>query len=270
MVELNESQNNDPSRFIREPAKMLPLSYIKDAQYLKQEGWNPNYIEVSNEKIYRVNIIGIVVSKDQISPNNYVLSIDDGFSTMPLRTFDKPEIFLDISIGDFVIVIGKPREFGGQRYVLTEILRKIENNAWLTFRQKLFEKKGLDKPLFDKQDNKKDSAENVDNRQSEKLEVHPDRNKNEDVVQNKEEEPDLIVTEEIIFEEKMEEREKVSDNKSPAEIIYSLIKELDLGEGADIDLIIKKSNIADAEKIIDRFIKEGEIYQSKPGKIKIL
>jgi RPA family protein len=269
MVELNENQNNDSSRFIREPAKMLPLSYIKEAEYLKQEGWNPNYIEVNNEKVFRVNVIGIVVSKDQISPENYVLSIDDGFSTMPLRTFDKPEIFLNVSIGDFVIIIGKPREFGGQRYILTEILRKIENNAWLNFRQSLFEKKGLNKPLFNKQEDEKAPVGNIDNKKSENIKVAHRENKNEEVVQVKEEEPKLIVTEEVICEENIEEQ-KVSDSKSPAEIIYYLIKELDLGEGVDIDVIIKRSNIADAEKIIDRFIKEGEIYQSKPGKIKIL
>ncbi len=275
MVELNESQNNDASRFIREPAKILPLSHIKNAKYLKQEGWNPNYIEVLNEKIYRVNVIGIVVSKDQISPDNYVVSIDDGFSTMPLRTFDKPEIFLDVLIGDFVIVIGKPREFGGQRYILTEILRKVDSNSgsnnWLTFRQKLFEKKGLSvlSPSEHEQKNGKESVEEVKNITTETMNRVQFEKSTKEVKQIKEEDFGLVVSEETISDEEIVE-DNNSESKSPAQIIYDLIKELDLGDGADIDEIIKKSSITDAEKIIDRFIKEGEIYQSKPGKVKIL
>jgi RPA family protein len=266
MVELSE--NNDTSRFIREPAKVLPLSYIKAAQYQKQEGWNPNYIEVNNEKVFRVNVIGIVVSKEQISPDNYVLSVDDGFSTMPLRTFDRPEIFLKASIGDFVIVVGKPREFSGERYILTEILRKIENNDWINYRRRLFEKKGFGN--FIPSVNTKEKA--VEKTEAEDLAIVK---KNSDELSedkksfNKSEEPELIVTEEIVSEETIENNE-VLEKKSPGEIIYSLIKDLDNGEGADIDAIIKRSNLKDAEKIIDRFIKEGEIYQSKPGKVKIL
>ena len=266
MVEFSE--NNDASRFIREPAKMIPLSYIKGAQYQKQEGWNPNYIEVNSERIFRVNVIGIVVSKEQISPENYILSVDDGFSTMPLRTFDKPEIFSTVSIGDSVIVVGKPREFSGQRYILTEILKKIENSKWIIYRQRLFEKKGFEN--FSLSVNKEEKViQNTKVLGAGNIDMNFEETKKEKIVHSKNEEPELVVTEEIVSEEVIEDSE-VLDKNSPGEIIYSLIKNLDSGEGADIDAIIKKSNLKDAEKIIDRFIKEGEIYQSKPGKVKIL
>jgi len=266
MVELSE--NNDASRFIREPAKVLPLSYIKVAQYQKQEGWNPNYIEVNSEKVFRVNVIGIVVSKDQISPDNYVLSIDDGFSTMPLRTFDRLEMFSIVSIGDPVIVVGKPREFNGERYILAEILRKVEDNNWITYRKRLFEKKGFGNfiPFVNA---KKKAIEKIEAEDSDIVKKNFNKLSEDKKSFNKNEEPELIVTEEIVSEETIENNE-VFEKKSPGEIIYSLIKDLDNGEGADIDAIIKRSNLKDAEKIIDRFIKEGEIYQSKPGKVKIL
>lgn len=266
MVELNES--NDVQRFVREPAKMLPLSYIVAAQYQKQEGWNPNYIEVNSEKVFRVNVIGIIVSKEQISQGNYILSVDDGFSTMSLRTFDRPEMFSTVSIGDSVIVVGKPREFNGERYILTEILRKVEDNNWITYRQRLFEKKGFEK--FIPSTNKKEKTiENAKVSNPKGIDKGFEVANREKVAHNGSEEPELVVTEEIVSEEAIHGNEALA-KKSSAEIIYSLIRDLDSGEGADIDAIIKKSNLKDAEKIIDRFIKEGEVYQSKPGKVKIL
>ncbi|MBI2650430.1 hypothetical protein HYX04_03890 [Candidatus Woesearchaeota archaeon] len=72
-----------------------------------------------------------------------------------------------------------------------------------------------------------------------------------------------------------EDNEKTSD-KNPAvavdtnEEIYSLIKKLDKGDGASFDDIIKGSSSTDAEKILNSLLENGDIFEIKPGRLKVL
>jgi RPA family protein len=52
--------------------------------------------------------------------------------------------------------------------------------------------------------------------------------------------------------------------------IFSVIRRLDKGDGADITEVIKESKDENAEKIIKNLIKIGELFEIRPGKIKIL
>lgn len=56
------------------------------------------------------------------------------------------------------------------------------------------------------------------------------------------------------------------------EKLLTLIKELDSGDGADINLIISKSGIKESEvqQAINELIKLGEIYEPKANKVKLL
>lgn len=54
------------------------------------------------------------------------------------------------------------------------------------------------------------------------------------------------------------------------EKIYLLIKELDNGDGADVDEIIKSANDSGAENIVNKLLESGDIFEIKPGKLKIL
>ena len=49
-----------------------------------------------------------------------------------------------------------------------------------------------------------------------------------------------------------------------------MIKKLDEGDGVLIDDVIKSSKIGDAEEIINRLLENGDIFEIKPGKLKIL
>lgn len=64
--------------------------------------------------------------------------------------------------------------------------------------------------------------------------------------------------------------EDIEDIQSPTEIIYNLIKEMDEGDGADIEDVIKESKNAAAEKLITNLLKDGEIFEISPGKLKVL
>ena len=52
--------------------------------------------------------------------------------------------------------------------------------------------------------------------------------------------------------------------------ISSIVKSLDRGDGADFNEIIKKINKPEAEKLLNNLIKIGELFEIRPGKIKIL
>jgi len=71
--------------------------------------------------------------------------------------------------------------------------------------------------------------------------------------------------EDLIAEELIEDQ-----NDLPFQKIIKMIKELDKGEGVFVDDIIEKSPINDTEKIIERMMEKGEIFQIAPGKIKVL
>ena len=60
------------------------------------------------------------------------------------------------------------------------------------------------------------------------------------------------------------------ENTKINEEIYSLIKKLDNGDGASFDDIIKGSGSIDAEKILNKLLENGDIFEIKPGKLKVL
>ncbi|MBT3465494.1 hypothetical protein HN451_10975, partial [archaeon] len=56
----------------------------------------------------------------------------------------------------------------------------------------------------------------------------------------------------------------------PVQKIINLIKELDPGEGVMIEELISKSMLNDTEKLIEKMLEAGDIYQNLPGKVKVL
>jgi len=119
----------------RQIAYKLRIKEIIEGKYVKEEGWNPNYVETSDgRRISRISLISTVVQKSEegSSPKSAVL--DDGSSRISARSFENTKIFDDISVGDAVLVVGKPREFGNEKYLLAEIAKKI-NPLWIKVRK---------------------------------------------------------------------------------------------------------------------------------------
>ena len=71
---------------------------------------------------------------------------------------------------------------------------------------------------------------------------------------------------------KISEAENLEKKSSgtPSELIFELIKKNDSGEGVLTEEIISKSNVADAERIIKQLLEEGDIFEVRPGKLKVL
>ena len=60
--------------------------------------------------------------------------------------------------------------------------------------------------------------------------------------------------------------ELVNENEK----IYLLIRKLDHGDGAPIEEVLNSYSDKDAEKIVNRLMENGDIFEIKPGRIKVL
>jgi RPA family protein len=205
----------------RQIAYKVKINDILKGEYIKEEGeWVPNYVQVGDKKVSRVNLMAVVVSKqDQENPSNKSLLIDDGSGKISIRSFEENGNWDSINVGEFVLVIGRPREYFNEKYIVSEILKKVDDPLWAEIRKLEFEDKNEPKEVS---------------------------------------EPETIeVKEEPIVED---------INKK----IFDLIKNIDSGEGADTQEVITKSKIDKAEGIITSLLEQGEVFEIKPGKLKIL
>jgi len=209
----------------RQIAYKVRINDILKGEYVKEEGeWIPNYIRVGDKKISRVNLMAVVVSKQILeNTNQEILLIDDGSGKISIRSFGEGDNFDGVNVGDFVMVVGRPREYFNEKYIVSEILKKVEDSLWVKVRKL---------ELGDRQE-----------------------------IERKEDAPESRRIEEIKEEEIGEDINKK---------IFDLIKEIDIGEGADTQEVITKSKVDEAEKIITKLLEQGEVFEIKPGKLKIL
>ena len=197
----------------RQIAYKIRIKNILDSKYVKTEGFNPNYLETNGKEISRINLMGVVVQKSDL--NNYnTLIIDDVTGKISARVFESNVLLDRIEISDAVLIIGRPREFSNEKYVLIELIKKID-------------------PLWAKV------------RKLELVEVKEENNLSESGP----------VKEEVVT--------------SSTNQIVKLIKELDKGHGVSIEDISSK-DIEDIDKMINILLKGGDIFEVKPGKLKVL
>lgn len=121
----------------RQVARKVRLKDIAHGKYIKVEGeWKPNYVEAPGGfNFSRANVIATIASEPipDATYNSFV--IDDGTARVPVRIFE--EMKLDATLGDVVLIIGRPREYNSQIYLVPEIIKKIEKkkDKWIQFRR---------------------------------------------------------------------------------------------------------------------------------------
>ncbi len=116
----------------RQTAYKVRIYDIVNSEYITQEGWQPNYLDINGRKVARINVMGVVVLK--AGDDN--ITIDDGTGKISLRVFENNKVLEKVAVGDIVLCIGKPREFNSEKYILPEIVRKIHDSKWLELRKK--------------------------------------------------------------------------------------------------------------------------------------
>jgi len=122
-----ENQNTE---FRRQIAYKCNIESLSKGVFVKKPGWESNYVMTDYGDFSRVNIIAVVVSKDENS-----IMLDDGSGQMIGRTFDNAEKLSNINVGDLVLLIARPREFNNEIYLTLEIIKKIEK-GWIVYRKK--------------------------------------------------------------------------------------------------------------------------------------
>ncbi|MEK6984492.1 MAG: hypothetical protein AABX33_08005 [Nanoarchaeota archaeon] len=197
----------------RQIAYKIWVSNILNGNFAKG-GLSAGHIEIGGFNISRVNLIATLVYKSkELNYTNTI--IDDGTGKISLRTFENNDIFLNVDVGEIVLIIGKIREYNNEKYIVPEILKKIDNIGWISVRK-----------------------------------------------------AELAKQEYAVSKSGSESKAKDIDNLS--EEICSLIKKFDKGDGASIDEVINSSGSTDAENILHKLLENGEIFELKPGKIKVL
>lgn len=217
---------------VRQTAKHCSITELLNGEYIVQEGWKPNYIQTKNRKLSRVNIIGVVVEKQ--TPFQFLL--DDGTATITVTDFNQLIATRNLKVGHPVLVIGRPRQAENTLFLAAEAVNSTqlqENPQWLVSR-----KEELVKLASNEKDDEFLDLE----------EVHEETNQED---------------------EDEEETPTFSGSQVTGDDIVDFIKKKDNGEGCLVEDIIAYFGQETDDAILN-LITVGEIFEVKPGRVKVL
>ena len=105
---------------------------------------NPTYVKLGDTKVSRVDLLGRVLDKSD-SDGLSSMTLQDKTGKIKIKVFGNDSIMTKgVAIGDLVRVIGKIRQDSIERFVLGEIVKKIDDANYELLRDKeLTKKSGL-------------------------------------------------------------------------------------------------------------------------------
>lgn len=214
----------------RQTAVKLLIADLLSGEFSKEESQTP-VLSLGEQKIYRVNVIGLVIGKaeEEVLAN---LFLNDGTASINLRFFERNSALDELNTGDAVMVVGRLRDYNGERYLSPEIVKKVDR-LWLQHRRKEL------------------GAENRQLKAAVKEEPAGKITKTENPVEE-------------------ESKKESSEFLSPEGKILKSITDLDKGEGAEIEEVLAASKVDYAEEIIKRMLERGELFQIMPGRVKVV
>lgn len=216
----------------RQTAFNIDIKEIKEGTYHKGEGWEPNYITTSfGLDVNRAMIAGIVIDTEEKS-----ITIDDSTDTIVIRSYDDFPAFEEIKAKDTVLIIGKIREYGGDKYIAPEICKKISIDDVKYFNE-----------------NKEDVKKLFANGKIVVKTKEADFSSGEDIVKE-------------IVEEKMEN----NTSENYIEKVLTYIENEDSGSGVEKVKILEHFEKEDIGDVLDTLILEGDIFEIKPSVFKVL
>jgi len=263
------------------------ISDLVSGRYVKVEGdWQPNYVLTPrNIKVSRANIMGAVVSEPAVDPGHFSFIIDDGSSKMTVRSFDEstPK---DIILGDVLLVIGRPREFGSEIYMMPEIIKKIDNSKWLEHRKLELDLLNRDLPSLEIKDigsgissSQEGNSDILSQAEEERIEDSPETAQSAEQISSGTTSSSEATNAQTAQtgQEPTEAPEQEAANKeessgNPIDSMLEIIRKLDTGNGADTEEAITDSSIEreKAEAIINNLLMDGEVFEIKPGMLKVM
>ncbi|MGM5479961.1 MAG: hypothetical protein ACQESC_00710 [Nanobdellota archaeon] len=232
----------EQSSFKRETAKICAIHDLITGEYVVEEGWKPNHIDTLYASISRANIMGVIVEKSE----PYSFTIDDGTGTILVTDFNQRQQTQQLSVGDPVMVIGRPRLRAKTVFLASEMTNSTQlktQPGWLTLRKQELQQR-----------QQKSSSKDAVNEQQKQQETTTNHS--------------TSTRQEPASDQNTPQQVKQSGSLTGDDII-SAIKEKDNGDGCSIDYLIDKFGES-AEDVVHTLITMGEVYEIQPGVIKIL
>jgi len=208
---------------VRQIAHKTWIVDLLHSEYFKTSGeWEPNYVLVRGNKVSRVNVVATIIGKIP-SEGCSVLDIDDGSGTISVRAWgDDAQLFQSVDVGDFVLLIGKVKDYNGKTYLTPEIVRKVDAR-WMKVRQAELKQESPVSPVM------------------------------VSVTRSSVSKPEsLVVSEEYISEEVVED-----DSLSSREELLHLVSSSEDG----LDVSVLREKITNADKILEELINDGEVFK---------
>jgi len=121
-----------PATIERQVAYKVRLASLHTTPYIKQEGWDPNYVVLNGKQVSRVHVVATVVGKFMAEDGNYgAITLDDGTDTIRVKAFGPDVKTIEVAeVGKLVRFVGKVKEYNNEIYLSPEIVREVSPN-WL-------------------------------------------------------------------------------------------------------------------------------------------
>lgn len=235
-------------------AKKIRIVDVVNGRFFfgSKEDMRPSYlITPLGEKVSRVNLFGKVTEVFMSENGNYSsILIADDTATLRAKTFGESiELFKGIEVDNFVVAIGKLKQYNDEIYVNAEIVKKVDDPNYENLR---------------------------------KLEILKNVNRQKKMVEDIKNIIDKMSEEELIdyvkkkYDIDIEQLQTVRDNlKIESEIdfkpkIMKLIESMDKGDGVEISKIIEIADLPEnvIESAINELLGSGMLYEPKPGILK--
>lgn len=241
----------------RLPAVKVNIRDIVNSYFVKKEGMEPSYVLTElGMKIAKAKIIGTVVDKFVSEDGNYsAITVNDETGSIRVKVFKEDVSILDdINVGDFILLVGKVRQYADETYIIPNFVRKLSNpNMALLHKLEALKLLSEQKKVFELVNSQKDNFTDLEELKS------------------------YMLKEYLIDEERLEsilEFLAMSDKKLEKDykpLIIEKIKELDKGKGVELarlteELAIPIEALSDA---INELLDDGICYEPHPGLIKL-
>lgn len=245
-------ENNLKVFVARSPAKKIRITDINSGKFFsgsKEEMKPPYIITPFGEKVSRVNVIGTVVEKFESVDKPFAsVTVDDGSDAIRVKAFqEEVEKLRNVKHGQFVNIIGKVKNYNGETYITSEIVKEVsdlnfENMRNLEILKELAVRKKIVNEIRDLRDSMSD----------EELEVYAKEKYGMD---------------DEIIETVLEGRSVESDYKPK---VLELIEKMDDGSGVGIGKIFESLNLDEniVENVISDLLSSGLVYEPVVGKLK--
>ncbi len=224
----------------RETAVKLEVRDVVEGSFVRSGSKEANYVLTKQGvRAGRVRLMGLVVSKFVSEDGKFAsVTVDDGTATIAVRAFREVEPLMKLSVGDTADVIGKPREYEGEVYVLAECVWRVDDPNWELVR---------------------------------KLEIAiqkhslPEQAEESTVMEQEATEEPVEESIEVVEEEVPENGEA-----DPKMLVLNLIEELDDGEGVKYITLLQESGLEESvlESVLNELLGDGEIYEPKIGRFR--